>query len=212
MPSPYLQIEHSPEQIEMLNPTARDVQMGAIIDQCSGQKATKKIARRRLEFMEGNINSYARILNGPKQLERIKTFTDLSASVAVLKREGEEKEAEGKKEKKRQEEEKAQRRKQKLQMEEEERVRLAPACKEAVDKGLEHVLSQKNDVRKQILKIHFGVKGVYKMKLDETEKELRGLMLETSAGNAVNESTAPAPAPSQPRAESDELPVALADC
>ena len=146
----------------------------------------------------------------------------MAASVAVLKREGEERDAEGKKEKKRQEEEKAERREQKLRIEEEERARLAPACKEAVEKGLEHVLSLKNDVRKQILKIHFGVSaGVYKMKVADTEKALRELMQVTSGENNVleaNEDGVEAtglisePMPELPPIEQEKLPIAEVDC
>jgi hypothetical protein len=41
VPSPYLQVEIKAEQIDLLNPTSRDIQMAAIIDQCMGNKATK---------------------------------------------------------------------------------------------------------------------------------------------------------------------------
>ena len=61
----------------------RDVQIGAIIDQCSGKKAQKAIAKRRVDFVAGNIDSYARILNGPAHLESICSFNKLAASVPV---------------------------------------------------------------------------------------------------------------------------------
>jgi hypothetical protein len=42
-PLPHLQFEMSSDQFELLNPTARarDVQLGAIIDQCTGDAAKK---------------------------------------------------------------------------------------------------------------------------------------------------------------------------
>ena len=65
-PSPNLHVEFISNQRELLNPTTRDVQIGANIDQFSEKKANKVIAKRRIEFVSGNVNSYVRILNGPK--------------------------------------------------------------------------------------------------------------------------------------------------
>ena len=176
IPSSYLHIFISDEQIDLLNPTPRDVQMGAIIDQCSGKKATKKNAKRCIEFIEGNVNSYARILNGPQQLERIKTFTDLSASIAVLQAEKDQADQKSKEDKKVQDAEKAAKKLEKDRKSKEEREKFAPRCKEDVEKGIVHVLSLANDKRKQILKIHFSVTGLSKMKIADTERELRKCM------------------------------------
>ena len=49
------------------------------------------IAKRRVDFVTGNINRYARILNGPVQLENIKTFNQLAASIAELQQDMDEK-------------------------------------------------------------------------------------------------------------------------
>ena len=83
-------VEHSKDQVNLLNPASRDIQIGAIIDQCSGKAAKKVIAKRLVDFVTGNINSYARILNGPAQLEKIKTYNQLAASIAELQRDREE--------------------------------------------------------------------------------------------------------------------------
>ncbi len=64
----------------------QDIQIAAIINKKAGKKAKTVITKRCIEFISGNVNSYARILNGPQKLERIQTFNDLSASIAVLKR------------------------------------------------------------------------------------------------------------------------------
>ena len=82
VPSAYLDVEISRDQVDLLNPTPRDVQLGAILDQCTGRKAKKVIANRRIDSITGN--SYARILSGPTQLEKIKTYNQLSASIAQL--------------------------------------------------------------------------------------------------------------------------------
>ena len=91
VPSQYLCVEQTQDQIDLLNPTPRDVQLGAIIDQCSGKSAKKVIAKRRVNFVTGNINSYARVLNGPAQIEKIKTFNQLTTSIAELRRDRDEK-------------------------------------------------------------------------------------------------------------------------
>ena len=88
-PSSFLDVAFSDEQQELLNPTCRDVHMSAIIDQCIDTKVTRKVARRRLDMVQGNVNSYARILNGEAQLENVKTFTQLAASMASFQAEKE---------------------------------------------------------------------------------------------------------------------------
>ena len=177
IPSAHLQVEISKDQVDLLNPTPRDVQMAAIIDQCCGKKATKVIAKRRIEFIEGNVNSYARILNGPQQLERIKTFNDLASSIATLHKEKDAADEKAKEEKKKQDTEKSKKKADKEEKARVEHVELAPGCKADVEKGLAHVLTLKNDRRKQILKIHFGhSSGLSKILVKDTEAELRKYM------------------------------------
>jgi len=83
-PSNYLDVHVSGEQRKLLNPSYRDVLIGEILDQSTGVKATKKLAKRRIEFVNGNVNSYARVLNGQAQMDAIKTYNDLAASLAIL--------------------------------------------------------------------------------------------------------------------------------
>jgi len=186
VPSAHLQVEVTKEQVDMLNPTPRDIQMAAIVDQCSGKKAMKVIAKRRIEFIDGNVNSYARILNGPQQLRRIKCVNDLAASIAALQREDEVKAGLALEDKKVKDAEKAARKEERDRKEEEKRVRLAPECKEEVDKGIDNVLSLTNLRRKEILKYHFNItSGLANMRLADTESKLRELMgavVEDNAG------------------------------
>ena len=148
-------MEITQDQVDLLNPTPRDVQLGAIIDQCSGKKATKKMARRRIDFVSGNVNSYARMLNGPKQLEKITTSNQLSASIATLQRERKkehEKQRELKNKKKKETEVRAA---EKKALDKEKRDQLLPICMEHVKQGLQHVLDQNMDTKKAILKYVF---------------------------------------------------------
>ena len=86
LPYSYLDIEITNDQASLLSPTPRDVQLAAIIDQCIGNKSKKRIARRRIDFISGNVNSYARILNGPVQLDKIRTYNNLTASLSEYQR------------------------------------------------------------------------------------------------------------------------------
>ena len=87
LPSSYLDIDITNNQASLLSPTPFDVHLAAIIDQCIGKKSKKRIARRRIDFISGNVNSYARILNGPVQLDKIRTYNDLTASLSEYQRE-----------------------------------------------------------------------------------------------------------------------------
>jgi hypothetical protein len=80
IPSPHLNMEVSTNQRKALNPTVRDIQIGAVIAQIFGDKAKTKIAKHRIDILTGNANSYTRILNGPAQLDSISTYNNLAAS------------------------------------------------------------------------------------------------------------------------------------
>ena len=74
-----MDIEIISNQASLLSPTPRDVQLATFIDQCIGKKSKKRIARRRIDSISGNVNSYARILNVPVYPDKIRTYNDLTA-------------------------------------------------------------------------------------------------------------------------------------
>ena len=82
IPPPHLNVEITNNQRIALNPTTRDVQIGAVVGQNFSNKAKTNIAKHRIGFMTGNVNSYAQILIGPSQLERISTYNNLAASLS----------------------------------------------------------------------------------------------------------------------------------
>ncbi len=53
-----------------------------MIAQIFGDKAKTKIAKRRINFMTVNANSYVQILNGPAQLDSISMYSNLAASLS----------------------------------------------------------------------------------------------------------------------------------
>ena len=52
-----------------------------------GKGSVHKIVKRRLDVIEENLNSYSKLLNGPKRLKIIKYFNELYASVAEVSEE-----------------------------------------------------------------------------------------------------------------------------
>ena len=188
IPSPYLHCEMSNDQIDLLNPTARDIQLGAILDQCTGRKATKVIAKRRIDMVTGNVNSYARILNGPGQLEKIKTYNELAASIAALQREKDEQKAATKANKKQADVDAAVKKSLKIQEAKEEHERILPNCLEHLGKGIEHVLSLRLDpFKRDILKHVFQSKEVNsKLRVARANELLIGYYEGWSVGNAAS--------------------------
>ena len=142
----------SVEQVDLINPTPRDVQIGSIIDQCTDKKAEKVIARRRIDFVSGNVNSYARILNGPGQLEKIKSYNQLASSIASLQRERQENNEKAQTKKQLEDEAKKANKLERERKEKEEHERLVPICQAMVDEGLQYVMSLKLDQKREILK------------------------------------------------------------
>ena len=74
----------SDAQRNLLNPTPKDVLLGFITHDVRGKGAVQKIAKRKIDLIEGNVNSYSRLLNNPKRLGAIKDHAQLVATVAEV--------------------------------------------------------------------------------------------------------------------------------
>jgi len=83
-PSAHINVEVSQVQQQMLNPSYKHVLMGFICYDVRGEGAKQKIAKRRINLVEGNVNSYSRCLNDPGRLASIKEMNQLAASVAEV--------------------------------------------------------------------------------------------------------------------------------
>jgi hypothetical protein len=83
-PSDYVNVEYSKVQQLMLNPSYKHVLMGFICYDVKGEGAKQKIAKRQINLVEGNVNSYSRCLNDPGRLASIKEMNQLAASVAEV--------------------------------------------------------------------------------------------------------------------------------
>ena len=58
--------------------------MGHILYDVKGKGAQQKLAKRRLDFIDGNTNSYAKCLNDPRRLKETRELNELVASVAEV--------------------------------------------------------------------------------------------------------------------------------
>ena len=85
MPSSYLNVEVSSIQAKLSNPTVEDLIMGAAVAETMGQQgANKKLAKRHLEAMGGNVASYFCVLNSTERMVAIKEAKALRAIVAEV--------------------------------------------------------------------------------------------------------------------------------
>lgn len=89
-PSGGLNVEMSYRQRKWLNPTIDEVLLSDVIEQAQGEQAKKKEARRKQDFITGNINSYSRILNNDKSMEMVQDYNGLAASMAMMNAEKDE--------------------------------------------------------------------------------------------------------------------------
>jgi len=119
-------------------------------------------------------------------LDKIKSYNQVAASIALIMKERDERSDVAKAKKKQDEIDKAKKKAKKERRDAEEFERLAPVYRAHVEKGIEHVLSLiKNKERKDILRVHFGITSaffngaentLYKLLLVEKEIEIRRLM------------------------------------
>ena len=79
-----LNVEVSELQQSLLNPTSRYMIVSDIIDQAKIERANNKESKRKQCFMNGNTNSYSRILNGEKSMELLVDNNDMAVVLAIL--------------------------------------------------------------------------------------------------------------------------------
>jgi hypothetical protein len=57
------------DQVALLNPNFKDVVLGRVLDDCLGDGAKKKLAKRQVDIISGNISSYFRVVNSQANLD-----------------------------------------------------------------------------------------------------------------------------------------------
>ena len=83
LPSAYLGVEVSKDQVEILVPSEKDLLIGAIIKDAGGEGATKKLAKRKLNNT-GAITNHCGVQNNPARLKKLKDALELTSSLAEI--------------------------------------------------------------------------------------------------------------------------------
>ena len=82
-PSTYLEIDVSPDQKTILNPTAQQLTVQAILKDAGGAGATKKLAKRKLNT-SGAFTSHCGLQNHPGRVKKMLSAMELTASMAEV--------------------------------------------------------------------------------------------------------------------------------
>jgi hypothetical protein len=83
LPSAYLGVEVSKDQVEILTPSDKDLSIGAIIKDAGGEGATKKLAKRKLNNT-GAITNHCGVQNNPARFKKLKDALELTSSLAEI--------------------------------------------------------------------------------------------------------------------------------
>ena len=85
--SSYLNVDVSEDQQALLNPTVLDSITGWIIKDSQGEGARKKMAKRRINLLDGKINSHCCVLNSDERQNLIQQANEVAAVMADLENE-----------------------------------------------------------------------------------------------------------------------------
>jgi len=88
-PSAWLDAVITCEQKALLAPTPADIARASIINETIGEGARKKIAKSRINFIDGNITNYSRLLNSSEQLTSMKEINSLTTIIGEIRTERE---------------------------------------------------------------------------------------------------------------------------
>jgi hypothetical protein len=140
-PSHYLDVHVTHDQQALLNPKTKDVLLGSLMLETSGIRATKKMAKRRLDISTGLVQSYCRVLNGPENVKKMQEHCQLASSLAAVQAEKDADKAESQAKKNAEGDKRAANKAAAEQKQQEENDKLMPGLKEDVAKGLAHVMT-----------------------------------------------------------------------
>lgn len=189
-PSPSLNVEMSHLQKSLLNPNSQDVMLSELIDQAQGQRAKKKEAKRRQDVINGNIGSYSAILNTEENLEMVKDYNNLAASLGMLSAEKDAKSEESAKKKKEEAAEKAAKKAGKEAEEITKRHDLLPGFLQELEQNdISGIIGLADSRMRLYIRYFFQEKVVNlsKTKKDKLQEMLQPLLVQHYAANAAAE-------------------------
>jgi hypothetical protein len=158
-PSVWLNVEMDNEQRYLLMPTAAEILVGSILDDSVGNNARRKIAKRRIDMISGNIASYSRSLNNPDSLADISDSNELASCLAEISAARDIAKDAAKEKKEANEKEKELKKASNQLALETKKEQLHDELFAEVDKGIEHIRSvTKKKTLQDLLKYYFDVK------------------------------------------------------
>ena len=84
VPNGFLNVDVTKAQHRLFNPTFKNVLAGFIMYDVKGEGAKKKLERRQLDLIEGDVARYSRFMNRSKMMEAMKNHHELSSAVADI--------------------------------------------------------------------------------------------------------------------------------
>jgi hypothetical protein len=144
-PSSHLDVIMTEDQQALLNPSRQSLYMGAITEDTVGNRAKKRIAKRRVDMFEGNVAAYSRVLNSDGRMKRIKDYNQLAAILADMDADIHDDRERKATLKKKNDAEKKKKKADAVEADEKKKQELMPSLSEDVAKGLDHfkTLTQK---------------------------------------------------------------------
>jgi hypothetical protein len=88
LPSTYLDLSYTDDQVNLLMTSTKDVVHSSIIENAMGEGAKKKIARHHISMFEGNIASYPRLVNPKEQLQSMEELNALTSVWGEIRADG----------------------------------------------------------------------------------------------------------------------------
>ena len=155
VPSPFLDVEVTDNQRFLFQPTSADVLLGNILEDLIGQNAKKKIPKRRINFLSGNISSYSQSLNNPAALDQIVDTNNLSSCLATFSEYKEAAKDAAKEKKTNDDKAKTDKKAVDIAVFNEQKAKVYDKLVEDVGKGIEHICGLPKAQLEKLLKFYF---------------------------------------------------------
>ncbi len=155
VPSAFLDVEVMDDQRFLFQPTAADVLLGNILEDSIGQNAKKKIPKRRINFLSGNIASYSWSLNNSAALDQIVDTNNLASCLATISEYKEAAKDAAKEKKVNDDKAKADKKAADIAVFNEQKAKVYDKLVEDVGKGIEHIRGLPKAQLEKLLKFYF---------------------------------------------------------
>jgi hypothetical protein len=137
-PPSHLGVTMTEDQQALLNPSRKSLYMGAITEDTVGNRAKKRIEKRRIDMFEGNVAAYSKVLKSDGPMKRIKDYNHLAAILADMDADAHDNIEEKATLKKKNDAEKKKKKAEAVEADEKKKKELMPSLSADVTTGLDH--------------------------------------------------------------------------